>query len=498
MKTHVIQLDEHDNPISVRDKMSWTKSARILLVFPRRARILARTLDLLLLKRHAATLGAQLAVVTHSPETRARCAGLGIPCFATSAAAQRADWGELKVPRPPARRAPRRNLRAMRQSLPPVNPPAKSFAVRIFFFSLAVLAVLTLLLVFLPSAEIELSPQSQVQRLTLVVRASPDVAAVSIAGSVPARSATATVAGSRTLAVTGQMVVPDGFASGGVRFENLTDAAVVVPAGTVVRTAGSPTLRFATQEQAVLPAGIGRTVDVPARALQAGPGSNLPAASLTAIEGSLGASLSVVNPQAMSGGTETSAQVQTAEDRVALREALLGDLLADCRSTLQDGLSQGDLFFPQTVNVTEILDETYFPAEGQPGEMLALTVRLACAGWYVRSDDLHALALAALDASLPGGFAPLSDAVDISTPADFRMQEDGSLYWTMQAERPLAAEIEPAQAAFTVLGLGPAAAAQRLQESLPLTEPPRMALHPSWWPRLPALPFRIQVLVSAP
>ena len=65
MKTQVIQLDPHDDGTSVRDKMSWAKSPRILLVYPRRSRILARTLDLRLLQRHAATLGEQLAIVPH-------------------------------------------------------------------------------------------------------------------------------------------------------------------------------------------------------------------------------------------------------------------------------------------------------------------------------------------------------------------------------------------------------------------------------------------------
>ena len=64
MKTHVIQLEPHDDVISIRDKMSWAKTGRILLVFPARVRSRFLTLDLRLLQRQAESLGAQLAVVT--------------------------------------------------------------------------------------------------------------------------------------------------------------------------------------------------------------------------------------------------------------------------------------------------------------------------------------------------------------------------------------------------------------------------------------------------
>jgi hypothetical protein len=60
MKTHVLQLDVHDDVISVRDKMAWAKTPRLVLVLPRRGRILERTLDLRHLQRHADGLGVSL------------------------------------------------------------------------------------------------------------------------------------------------------------------------------------------------------------------------------------------------------------------------------------------------------------------------------------------------------------------------------------------------------------------------------------------------------
>lgn len=499
MKTHVIQLDEHDDLTSVRDKMAWAKAPRILLIYPHRLRLVPRTFDLLLLKRHAASLGAQIAVVTRSAALRDRCAELGLPVFPTSSAAQRADWGGLPAASPPARRGPRPDGRALRQSLPRPAPFSKiPPPVRLMLFLLAVLAFMAVLLLFLPSAAIELTPAVQTQRLDIAVRADPDAASVNIVGIVPAHQVTAEVNGSRTAAVTGETVVPDAFAAGVVRFENLTESPVSIPAGTVVRTAGSPTVRFATQEEALLPSGLGKTADVAVQALEAGPAGNLPAGSLTAIEGSLGASLSVTNPQATSGGTEKTVPIQTADDRAALQEALAADLLAECRAALESGLSSGDRLIPQTVRLAEAPEAAFFPAEDQPGEMLALTMRLACAGNYVAEADLHLLAALALDAALPADFAPLDETVEFSLPEEFDLGDDGRASWTMQAERPIRARLDPAAVALAVLGLERSEASLRLEADFPLAAAPRIAVTPAWWPRLPVLPFRVQVLFSSP
>ncbi|MFN8387812.1 MAG: hypothetical protein U0X92_15525, partial [Anaerolineales bacterium] len=60
MKTKIITLESHDDLISVRDRMSWAKTPRILLVAPKFEKIALRQVDLKVLQRHASSLGAQL------------------------------------------------------------------------------------------------------------------------------------------------------------------------------------------------------------------------------------------------------------------------------------------------------------------------------------------------------------------------------------------------------------------------------------------------------
>ena len=502
MKTQVIQLDSHDDVTSVRDKMSWAKTERILLVFPRRSRILARTLDLRLLQRHAATLGAQLAIASRSDELRRLAGGLGIPAFATVVSAQRQDWEREKIPADPStvlRAGPRRrhvrpDLRRMRRAaFPPEARWRSRIGFRFLFFTLAVLAILAVLSLFIPSAAIQLNPATQLQSLTFTVSASPNVSAVNLAGSLPARLTSVVVEHGTTTQATGSVVIPDARAQGLARFRNLTTAQAIIPVGMVVSTQTSPPVRFVTTMDAVVAAGVGQTVDVPVQAVAAGSSGNLPAEALVAIEGDLGASVAVTNPGRTTGGSDRAASIQTAADRSHLHDALLAEILEECKTSLPQTLIPGDVYFPDTPAVSQILSESYFPAEGQSGDTLSLTMRLQCQAQYASLADVTALVEMSLDANLPEGFAPASAGLTI-LPASIPLTDaDGITRWDVQAQRLLRARLDPLTAVQLSLGRKPADAAQRLEDNLPLAGEPVITVIPNWWPWLPAIPFRINI-----
>ena len=297
MKTQVIQLDSHDDVTSIRDKMSWAKTPRILLVYPRRSRILKRSLDLRLLQRHALLLGAQLAIVAPSADIRQSVRELGIPIFKKAAIAQRRTWETKYTVETPVRRTPRSDLRRMqREAVPAEGRWRNLFGIRLLFFTLAVLAVLALLVLFFPSATVVLTPETRMQSLTISINASPQVATINLNGSLPARLAFTVIQLTKTTPVTGSVITPNTPSAGMARFRNLNIGKAVILSGTVVRTTGNPAVRFATTTDAIMPAGVARTVDVPIQAVDPGTSGNLPADALVAIEGDLGTSLAVTNP----------------------------------------------------------------------------------------------------------------------------------------------------------------------------------------------------------
>jgi hypothetical protein len=365
--------------------------------------------------------------------------------------------------------------------------------IRLALFSLAVLAVLALLLLFFPAATVKLTPRTQLQSLAISVSASPKVAMVNLSGSLPARLTFNVVKQSQTAPVTGTLIIPDTPAVGMVRFRNLTTVVAGIPAGSFVRTIGTPPVRFATTMDAVVTAGVGKTMDVPIQAVEKGSSGNLPADTLVAIEGDLGTSLAVTNPGPTTGGSDRSAPVQTAGDRARLRAALVSEILGQCKTSLPKSISQGDTYFPGTLAVGQVISETYFPAEGQSGQTLSLTMNLQCQAQYASAGDVHILARLALDANIPAGFGPVTAVVATTNSSTPVTDTGGITRWEVQTQRLLKARLDAWEATLLIQGRRPGEATRRLAESLRLAGVPKISLMPSWWPWLPVVPFRITV-----
>ena len=497
MKTQVIQLDLHDDVTSIRDKMSWAKTPRILLVYPHRSHILKRTIDLRLLQRHALLLGAQLAIVAPSADIRQSARELGIPIFKTAAIAQRRTWQSKYIAETPIRRTPRSDLLRMQgEAIPAEGRWRNLFGIRLFFFSLAVLAVLALLVLFFPSATVTLKPETRMQSLTISASASLRIATVNLTGSIPARMTSTTLEKSNTTAVTGSAITPDMPAAGMARFRNLSIGKVNIPSGTVIRTTDSSPVRFATTTDAVMPAGVGRTMDIPIEAVEPGTTGNLPADTLIALEGDLGTSLAVTNPSPTTGGSNHSIPIQTADDRTRLHDALESEILDLCKTSLPRSLGQDDIFFPDTLAVGQVLSETYFPADGQTGATLSLTMNLQCQAQYARAADVSSLASLALDANLPDSFEPLSSGVTTATSGALRTDAGGNTSWKILAQRLLRARIDPVETMQLIQGRSLFAASPLLSTSLRLVAAPIIKVTPAWWPWLPVFPFRIAVFIG--
>ncbi len=493
MKTQIIQLDRHDDVISARDKITWGKSARILLVWPKRGRILMRRLDLVLLQRHSATVGAQLGVVTRNPEVSKNARLLGIPTFSNIDQAQRSAWRRERRraffrPEPVVRP----DLRAERAALHPALAGwAENSWLRAGVFLLGVLSILALMALLYPSANVVLLPAAHDQEITLKVHASPDISAVNLSGNVPARVETVVVEGQDSLTATGSTAIPDQAASGIVQFVNLTEQPVDIPAGTVVRSLGASPVRFATTTSGSLDSGVGQSISLPVQALAPGVEGNLPAESLQAIEGSLGLSLKVDNSAATAGGSSRTAPAPSASDRAQLRGRLMQTLRQKALEDLRAKLGKDDQALQNTLQVKDVLNETSSPAQDEPADHLDLDMRIEYSVQVVAGEDLLRLAESSLDAGLPAGYRALPDTLSLSNASDPVSENEGGTTWQMKIDRKVEATLPDGRMTQLVLGLTPQKAGQRIAAALPMSAPPVFQLNPSWWPWLPFLSFRI-------
>jgi hypothetical protein len=494
MKTQIITLESHDDLISVRDRMSWAKTPRILLVWPKYEKVLLRQVDLKVLQRHALSLGAQLGLVTRARRVRADAEALKIPVFESTGQAQRVAW-----PRPRRRRwlqrAPRKDLREQREQVLPKEEAWRTHpATRVGAFLFGVLSVLVLVALFIPRAQVILHPESKMQSVVLPVVAGPSVESVFITGTIPALEKHVIVEGTESVVVTGQGVTPQSRARGTVTFRNLTQQAVTIPAGTVVRTVDN--VRFATTREGEVAAGLNELLELPVEAVESGRLGNVEGGTIVVVEGRLGLSLSVTNSEPLTGGKETPSVQASDADRERAKEQLMENLESQARLQLASELDSGDVLFEDTFAVSQILSELYDPPAGTATTKLTLTMQVEFAALYADASDLTELASLALNASIPAGFSADSEQLTLKPVTKPILNDDGFTRWTVRAERRIVQQISTAQVTQTIQGIGSRRAQTLLEKSLPIEDAPEIKLSPSWWPWVPLVPFRISVITE--
>lgn len=502
MKTQILQLEPHDDIISARDKMGWAKAGRILLVWPERGRILTRRLDLELLLRRSQSLGAQLALVTDDPDVRFHARQLAIPTYGSLRKAQKSHW---RVPRnlrgsrlrkriEEFRPGRTEDLKTLQQAVRSSRPASLSPVQRLIFFTLGVLAVLSIASLLVPHAEIMLVPETRMQQVSLQVQADPDLEEINLSGLVPARWVEVTVEGRLDAPASGTTTFPVEPATGRVRFTNLTDQEVEIPKGTVVLVPETG-VRFAVTRAATIAAGPGASLLLPVQAITLGTAGNVESEQITAIEGVLGTRLTVTNTSPTSGGRDRTTPSPSRADQVKLKEELLDSLRETALAELQASSQPGDVLLEDSLMVVDILEEAYTPAAGEPGDRAALKLQVTYQALAAPGETLQELAHSILDATMPASFRALEDTLRIENELLPGSSAD-NFVWNMTASRQIRAEIPETLAVQRAVGMSRDQALQQIQASLPLEESPQIRLSPGWWPRLPVLPFRISVNVD--
>jgi hypothetical protein len=317
---------------------------------------------------------------------------------------------------------------------------------------------------------------------------------VFITGNVPAREKRVVVDGTQTVIVTGSTSVPQSKAKGTVVFRNLTQQTISIPVGTIVQTGSG--IRFATTKTGDVNPGIGKTRALPVEALEAGTAGNLEPDSINAIEGKLGLSLSVTNPEPLTGGREISSVQASDADRQRAKNALMQTLEEDAHQKIASDLAAGDLLFDKTMKVSQTLSEQYDLPAGAAGTKLTLTMQVEFSALYADASDLTRLAALALNASLPSGFFAPSDGVTLKPVSTPILSDDGSAKWTMRAERKIVQRIDPTRVTQMIQGFGTWNVESKLKKNLPLASAPEIKVSPSWWPWMPIVPFRISVVTQ--
>ena len=501
MKDHILHLHANDDFASARDKIGWAQAERVVLVWPAHGRPLARRLDLLLLHRHAHRLGARLGFVTADPDVADLAADLGIPVFPSIEASHLERWSYRRPAALPPRPEPPPDFATVVEAEQPFAWPEWAVglarlepAAKIALFFLALVAVAAVALYVLPSGAVTLAPASRLVRVPVEIVADPAQAQPDPASLViPARVVEVRVRTSVSMLTSGLQEQPNARATGIVVFTNRRANSVTIPEGTVIRTTGGTTVRFATTQLAIMPAEQGGAVSVPIEALEAGPIGNVAPETINAIDGAIAFDLFVVNPEPTAGGAVLTVATVTEADQEALREAGLAQLRQQAIVAMQGLLGDNEFLAPDTLRVAGTPRETFSHFVGEKADSLSLDMQAIMTATAVNERGAQTVALQALHAVLAEGVALIPGSETYGRQTTLESGEAGQVTFSLVATGRAAPVMDPARIRELVRGQTLPEAASRLQGAYDLAGPPQIEVWPAWLGRLPWLGARITV-----
>lgn len=497
MKTQIIHLESHDDVNSVKDKIDWSQTPRILLIWPEKSRVLTERLDLILLERHCTAMGSQLALSTSHPVVRSHAEKIGIPVFPSKQKAQESPWYRSQ------RFYQRRKVQEKRQETRVTSIPHRPQTdidfklpqwAQITAFTIGVFAVLFIATLFFPRAEITIPPQDQWKELVIPVQASPDFETTHVSGHVPARKVSVSIEKRAEKPATGTLAVPDTHASGSVLIANLTNHEVTLPRNTVLTASNKETVRYLTNSDITIPADSEEGVEVNIHSMEPGANANQPAGIQWGISADIGADLRVENPEPITGGRDVYVTIPTEKDKKVLEERVEDELRAASYDRLVQKLNPGDVILTEKLIMEDIEKKTFHPQEGEPGEDLEMTIRIRFSGWVVKQEDLRALAHEIILASQQSDeWEPELDSLTMEHHTPVPNTKEGEAEWKVAITWRQEPVTTPQEIVRLALGQTPSRARKRIASTYNLDNPAQISTRPSWWPRLPFIPFRIEV-----
>jgi hypothetical protein len=511
----LLYLEPDDEITSVIRRLRGADAGRVVLVAPGRSRATSSVVALRLLARAAAETGRSVALVADA-STRALAGEAGIAAFASVADAT-SGTPSLAEPMTPTR-APIHVVRGVgaARSQPAKPPPStdgldETVAVHLPPPVTAANAAgrrrrptarlprwpwLAALLVVAVAAGAALLPSATVRITPATVTVGP----VSVPVTVDiAGHATGDLESTRPGTATGERLekVP---ATGVVTFFNWNTVAVEVPQGTHISVGG--TTAFVTMQRIVVSrgrfGGPPGDKDVEVAAVDPGTGGNVAAGAIDTIDDEGvrnflrgfpdNPNRLVENPEATSGGVETSHPVIQQSDI----DAAMAAIEADLQQQLDDALG-GE---PDRLYAAPPASEV--PGIEVPNDLLGteerrtfeLTGTLAFNRAYASratAAETATIAFLTLGDVVPVGSAIVLDSIQVELGS--ATQEGGRLQVNATVTAAAAAEIDEAQARDRIAGM----TADEAKAELDSLGDIDIDLWPSWVDRLPRLTFRIEI-----
>jgi hypothetical protein len=485
----ILYLEVDDDILTVRDRLRRVQAKHVLLVVPAGCKALSRPLDLLLLRRQAAALGLDVALVSGSAALREMAVKEGL-----------AVLSKLSMGRPTARRRVQWQAKDL-PGLEGIMARLKRQRPKWWYWPLGFIVLMAVLGVLAwstymiwPSATVSVVPAREAIGVSIWVEADPSARAVDWERQrMPSRVVQIEVVDRGEVETTGITNVAAEPAVGIVTFVNATQREITIPVNTIVSTSAGTPVRFRTTMAAsVEPRG---RVRVPVQATEGGPGGNVRANLINRVEGAFAASLRVTNEAATGGGTTEQVRRVTHGDKQRVNDLLITKLIQKGHAELSQQLE--DEFLPiDTMWINDYSIRTNYDQHvDDVADTLALEMRAIVGGLVVSDSTAQEITRRALSRQVRKGFHLLPDTIQVSRGGLVETDDQtGIVRFLMDGVALMEADIDTGLLQKAIRGRPIDEALAYMRQTLPTEVEPTLSVRPEWMTRVPWLTVRISVV----
>jgi hypothetical protein len=508
-----VQIEANEDATSVRDRLTFIRGKRVLLIWPEEGTALTRKLDLVLIQREAMRRAIRLAFATHDPEVIRHAKELDISAFETIGASERGRWkrGRAKVftnryQRPKDEKDPgdlmdvASRVRLKRRGL----SGFWRFTIRVGILLVLFGAVAAVGYAFIPKATVTLIPAEQSITTTVEINVNPNPTFVEIDvenAILPATILRLEIEDTASIAATGTQDLGNVQALGSVLFVNQTNNAITIPTGTTISTsAGTPSM-FRTTEDVTLTAGNGEQTEAPIEAMPSSAGGigNVDENLINTVIGPLENSVSVINLAPTSGGVSRTETAVTESDRERLLILMRQQLQARAFDELMalPEVSNTHFVIIETLRIAEERNDwTNFSANpGDIADTLSLEMRAIIEAVAVDEKLAQQIVFAQMARQIPRGRVIKPESVEYERGPIVINGDD--IKFTMTGSGLVAGQINAEQIRSQLAGRSIDDAMTYLTERVDIDENsvPQIEVSPDLFGRMPLLGMRIDIVI---
>jgi hypothetical protein len=175
---------------------------------------------------------------------------------------------------------------------------------------------------------------------------------------------------------------------------------------------------------------------------------------------------------------------------------LEAQLRSEALGAVEGQVQPGEFLAPASLQLEDVVAETYNRAVGEQADTVELTLRLAFSALAVADADALAVAQAALAGEIPPGAVLIEGTQRFARDPAIRVGDDGRLRFGVSAQGAAVPVVGRDLVRELVRGQPPDRARWLVANLVDLEGAPLVDVQPEWFPRLPWLPFRIRVQVQ--